>query len=80
MSLLKAGIESMARVKAARDSLVAFAGVCTMNLTEELLAPNMACRPLHLSADRSHFNDMAICVNRDYGNDAIIRKEDEWRI
>jgi hypothetical protein len=38
----KDGMDSMARVNAARDSLDALPGIWTRSRTEELLAPKMA--------------------------------------
>ena len=45
----KDGIDSMARVNAARDILAALPGIWTSSLTEELLAPKMACTPVQPS-------------------------------
>ena len=46
MTLLKDGIERMARVNAARDIFAALPGIWTRSWTEERLAPKMACAEL----------------------------------
>src|SRR5580692_1651049 len=43
MTLRKDGIESMARVNAARDIFAALPGIWTRSWTEERLAPKIAC-------------------------------------
>jgi hypothetical protein len=43
MRFRKDGIDSIARAKAARDILAALPGIWTKSLTEEVLAPKMAC-------------------------------------
>jgi hypothetical protein len=49
MRLRKEGIESIARVNAARDILAAVPGICTRSRTEDLLAPKTAWRPVQPS-------------------------------
>src|SRR3979490_487170 len=43
------GIDSKARVYAARDILAALPGIWTKSLTEDIRAPRRACTPLHPS-------------------------------
>jgi hypothetical protein len=45
----KDGIDSIARVNAARDIFAALPGIWTKSLAEELLAPKAACTPLQPS-------------------------------
>jgi hypothetical protein len=45
----KDGIDSIARVNAARDIFAALPGIWTKSLSEEVLAPKKACTPLQPS-------------------------------
>src|ERR1700692_2592270 len=49
MTLRKAGIDSMARMNAARDIFAALPGIWTSSCTEERLAPKAACTPVQPS-------------------------------
>ena len=49
MRLRKDGIDSMARVNAARDIFAALPGIWTRSRAEELLAPKTACTPVQPS-------------------------------